>query len=234
MQHDLLEGFSELLEINEGPCPYLDDRNCRIQLFQMKHVEGAFYEQLLDQGFRRSGLVFYQNCCVGCEACTPLRIPVDEFIMSKSQKKIWNKNSDIKIEHTPLFYDEESFELYRKYSSMRFGHEPTGKDFYYFLASSAVDSFMMRYYLDSKLIGIGWLDFLPESLSSVYYAFDPEFSKRSLGTFSVLKEIELCEEMKKKYLHMGFWVQGAKTMDYKKQFKPFELLKKGKWEITKI
>ena len=88
---------------------------------------------------------------------------------------------------------------------------------------------MMRYYLGNKLVGVGWLDVLPRSLSSVYFAYDLEFSKRRLGVFSVLKEIELAKELHLSYLHLGFWVNDCKAMNYKFQFKPHELLINDIW-----
>lgn len=96
---------------------------------------------------------------------------------------------------------------------------------------------MLRYYLESTLVGVGWLDVLPNSLSSVYFAFDPAYQKRRLGVFSVLKEIELAKKLHKPFLHMGFWVCDCKSMKYKDEYRPYELLVGGKWcsqeEVTR-
>ena len=73
------------------------------------------------------------------------------------------------------------------------------------------------------LRGIGFLDILPSGLSSVYFAFDPEQGKRSLGSYSIYAESEVSQKMGKAYYYLGFWVPGAKTMDYKADFPPFQL-----------
>ena len=82
----------------------------------------------------------------------------------------------------------------------------------------------MEYYLGDKLIGAGWLDVLPNGISSIYYIFDPDYSKRSLGTFSVMKEIELCNDLGKEWLYLGFYVRESPKMSYKADFKPYQLL----------
>jgi len=73
------------------------------------------------------------------------------------------------------------------------------------------------------------VDVLPHSLSSVYFAFDPDFGRRSLGTFSVMKEIELAAAGGKRWLQFGFWVAGSQKMDYKAGFRPHETLIDGVW-----
>lgn len=52
----------------------------------------------------------------------------------------------------------------------------------------------MKYYLEEKLIAVGVVDVLPESLSSVYFFYDPKYRKYSLGVYGALKEIEYIRE----------------------------------------
>lgn len=47
----------------------------------------------------------------------------------------------------------------------------------------------MKYYLDDELIAVGVVDLLPESVSSVYFFYDPAYKKYSLGVYGVLSEI---------------------------------------------
>ena len=85
--------------------------------------------------------------------------------------------------------------------------------------------------MEEHLIGIGWTDILPNSLSSVYFAFDPDHSFRRLGVFSLLKELELCRKLQKKWLQLGFWIEDNHKMSYKNQYKPCQILvKDGGWQ----
>nr|MCR5606589.1 hypothetical protein [Treponema sp.] len=62
-----------------------------------------------------------------------------------------------------------------------------------------------------------------------YYDISPEMMKRGLGTWSILKEIDMCAKKGIDYYYLGYWIKGHKAMDYKANFKPFEILKDDKW-----
>lgn len=74
-----------------------------------------------------------------------------------------------------------------------------------------------------KLCGAGIVDILPTGLSSVYFIFDPDEGRRSLGYYSVFIEASLALRMGKPYYYLGFWVPGAPAMDYKADFQPFQI-----------
>lgn len=227
-----LNSFSmelELFEANNGKCPYLPGRQWCSYTFRAFSLENSVYESLLSLGFRRSGYYFYKNNCPGCRECISIRVPVNQLKLSKSQRKTWNRNQDLSVTWHPAKFDDEGYTLYQSYSTQKHGSESSEKNYCDFLIESAVDTFMMRYYLDSKLIGIGWIDILPNSLSSVYFAYDLDYSKRRLGVFSVLKEVELARQLNKRFLHLGFWVDNCDTMSYKEQYRPHELLVDDRW-----
>lgn len=48
----------------------------------------------------------------------------------------------------------------------------------------------MLYRIDGKLIAVGVLDVLPESISSVYFFYDPEYEFLNLGTYSALRFVK--------------------------------------------
>jgi arginine-tRNA-protein transferase len=98
-----------------------------------------------------------------------------------------------------------------------------------FLGSSPIQTDVMEYRVGDRLVGAGWLDILPEGLSTVYFAFEPAEHKRSLGTFSALKEIELCQELGKPWYYLGYFVPGSPKMSYKTRFRPYQLLMDGEW-----
>lgn len=220
-----------LFEYANGPCPYLPEGEWITHSFFANELDGAIYESLISRGFRRSGLSFYRNNCPGCNSCRPMRVDVEAFKPTRSQRRVLKKNSEVIIRREPAAYDEETYRLYSRYSL--FKHEskepPTELDYQAFLIESPVDTEIMRYYLDERLVGAGWIDVLPDSLSSVYFAFEPDFARLSLGVFSLLKEIELCRELGKKWLQLGFWVEGSPKMDYKSGYKPHQLLIDEEW-----
>ncbi len=75
-----------------------------------------------------------------------------------------------------------------------------------------------------SLLGVGICDVCAESLSSVYFYFDPDEARRSLGTFSAMWEIEWARRNSIPHYYLGYWVKACGAMEYKANFKPFELL----------
>ncbi len=83
-----------------------------------------------------------------------------------------------------------------------------------------VGCFHMKYYLFDKLIAVGVVDVLPQVLSSVYFFYDPDYKKYSLGVFGSLQEIEYIKKNNAKYPHfryyyMGYYIQSSQKMVYK-------------------
>ncbi|MFQ3621662.1 MAG: arginyltransferase [Spirochaetales bacterium] len=215
------------------PCPYLKGRTWITNFFVARTFPVELYETLLSEKFRRSGTLFYKNTCKRCSSCIPLRIPVQEFRPSPSMKKCLRKNRDVTIEETSIQFDPQVSDLYRRYCNFKHGKEHTSEQedgFIRFLCTSPIETRMLRYLVRGNLIGASWIDILPRSFSSVYFAFDPAEARRSLGTYSVLKEIELAKQAGKLYYHLGFYVPGSPKMEYKARFKPHELLVSGVWQ----
>ena len=70
---------------------------------------------------------------------------------------------------------------------------------------------------------------LPELISSVYFVFDPDFSSRRLGIFSILYEINYAKFLNVPWLYLGYLVNDSTKMKYKADFKPAQILKNSKW-----
>ena len=90
----------------------------------------------------------------------------------------------------------------------------------------------MSYHLGQRLIGVSIADVVPGGLSSVYMYFEPEFAARSLGTLSILREIDHCKRHQLSYYYLGFFIADANTMAYKSRFRPNEILIDDDFWIT--
>lgn len=234
----------QLYEVEHGNCPYLPERTWVTHSFQLESIPDSAYEAMLADGWRRSGTTFYQNHCPGCRCCTPVRVPVNDFRPSRSQRRTLRRNTEVTAEVVAPAADTESFSLYRRYVRAR--HTPaeprgtntdapiasddvTPKQFDEFLVTSPVHTRAMRYLVGDRLVGIGWVDVLPNGLSSVYFAFDPDESRRSLGTYSIMKEMDVARDLGKEWLYLGFFVPDSPKMAYKGAFKPREFAVNGTW-----
>jgi len=86
------------------------------------------------------------------------------------------------------------------------------------------------YRLDGELIAIGFLDILPECVSSVYFVYGEKWEWASFGKLSAMRETSLAREIHEagveemKYLYMGFYVHSCPKMRYKGEYSPSSLL----------
>lgn len=72
---------------------------------------------------------------------------------------------------------------------------------------------------------------MSDGLSMVYSFFNPEYEKRSLGTFMILDHIARTRTLGLPHVYLGYWVRGSAKMGYKTRFQPQEHLTPRGWEI---
>lgn len=191
-------------------------------------VSPEIYEQFMNAGFRRSGKLLYQPACRGCRACFSIRVPVAEFRPDKSQRRCARRNVDLRITSGSPQVSEEKFELYCKYLVDWHRREEVDGPmaFKSFLYDSPLDSTLEFEYRNQagRLVAVGVCDLCPSVLSSVYLYFDPAESRRGLGTFAALHEINFARQRRLKHYYLGFWIEACGAMDYKRNFVPNEVL----------
>lgn len=215
-------------------CSYLEGQQAIEEGFMVEELHPELYHDLMNRRFRRSGHVLYRPQCEGCQACTPLRIPVNVFEPSRSQRRAMRKNKDVLVRFGPPHLDERRLELYGRYLEMQHPGSPQSNEpdsLKNFLYTTCVETIEVTYELpDGALIGVSILDISSQSLSSVYHFFDPRERRRSIGVFSAVTEIELCRQWGIPYYYLGYWIAGSATMAYKAQYYPHELMIDGVWE----
>jgi len=224
------------------PCPYLNDRRARHQALYWDPSDGdlppSLYQRLMDSRFRRSGRLFYRPVCEGCSLCIPVRIDVADFHLSDSQRRVMRRNRDVRIDWAPPELSDEKVELYSRYLLGRHADGPMAEDcsadsLRAFLYDSPTATIEATYRVDSRLIGAGICDFTPTALSTVYFYFDPAESRRSLGIFSSLAEIQYTREQGLQHYYLGYWVRGCRKMEYKAELGTHQSLIEGEWRNQK-
>ena len=193
----------------------------------------ALYDILIDHGFRRSSDYIYRPHCPSCSSCTPVRIPVDQFSPNKNQKRVWKKNQDLQVVSLDMMLKEEHFQLYKKYQLHRHGEGEMASHnidrYTEFLASDWCDTRLFEFRLNQKLVAVAVTDVVRRGISAFYTFFDPDFSKRSLGSYAILWQIQEAKRMRLPWLYLGYWIQECQKMNYKTQFQPLELRVDDQW-----
>ena len=217
-----------------GDCPYLPGRKKRYEFFLAGELDGVELSRYLAEGWRKFGLYYFRPACPDCRACTPLRIPVAEFTPTREQRRVLKKAAALSARFGPLRLSDRAFAIYREHARRRFGLDVHPEEFLlnFYLPSCPV--MQSEIFVEEETAGIGFLDIGADCLSSVYFAFDPDYSAFNPGTFSILKEIEQARAMGLCWYYLGYYVAECRSLSYKDRFRPRQHLdwRTGEWRTV--
>ena len=223
-------------ESSPRACPYISGKKEYLLFTDLtKFVKTNVVENLTKKGFRRSENIFYKPNCKKCDACLSTRIIIKKFIFSSSFNRILNKNISLKKKIVYPESNQSHFKLFQKY--LKFKHhngemkKMTYLDFRTMIEVTPTKTKILELYKHHQLIGAILFDSYNNSFSAIYSYYDPEYKKRSLGTFLILSLAKLAKKQKKDYLYLGYYIENCKKMSYKRKFKPLEILIKNKWKF---
>lgn len=229
-------------------------RNDRVRLFQtLPHACGYFhartaqnlvldpaapdlpqlYALSLARGFRRAGGHVYHPHCPSCHACEPCRIDVMTFAPNRSQRRCLAANRDIELTECVPGLTAERQALYARYLHARHPgggmDEASDEDFSHFLAAPWSPTVFLEFRAAGKLVGVAVTDVCDTGLSAVYTFFEPDLPKRGLGTYAILRQIELARERTLPHLYLGYWIANHPKMGYKVRFDSLQVLGPEGW-----
>lgn len=229
-----------------APCPYLPGKAERkVFTHLVGDRAGALNDILTQGGFRRSQNIAYRPACESCRACISVRCVVDAFVATRSFRRIKKRNADLVGAATAASPTSEQYSLFRDYLDRR--HAEGGMadmsvlDYAMMVGGSYVETEVFEYRFrgpdtaitgrgEGPLVATALTDILADGLSMVYSFFDPDYADRSLGTFMILDHIDRARRMGLPYVYLGYWVEGSRKMDYKRQFTPQEHLGAQGWQ----
>ena len=214
-------------------CAYLPGKEASFLFLEGQSV-GSMYRMLLDKGYRRHGRNLYRPDCLSCHECSIIRLSVEAFQASNSQRRVWRKGQGIfRHECGQPQFSLERLKLYQTYlqsqhpSTSSSEALPTQMEYSQFL----VDSFLgegtieMCLFAENRLVGLGILDCVGNALSAVYFMYHPDYRRYSLGKYAILLNIELARQWELSYYYPGYYIKDCTTMNYKAQFRPHEIKK---------
>lgn len=213
-------------------CGYLPDRDWSLEYEMVVDLSASEYTDRLCRGWRRFGGMLFRPRCESCQACQTLRVDVARFRPSRSQRRAARRNEgEVQLRIGPPSVTREKLLLYDRFHA--FQSETKGwpdhpaKD-----PASYRESFVNNpafteewcYYLDNRLVGVGYVDDLPLGLSAIYYFHDPAHRERSLGTWNVLCLLDAARRRQVPYVYLGYFVEGCPSLEYKASFRPNQVM----------
>ena len=223
------------------PCSYLPGKTARSQVATPSHlIHADIYGELVNAGFRRSGLYTYRPYCDECRACIATRVLAAQFKPSRSQRRALKKHGNLESHVLKLGYQEEHYQLYQRYQTDRHaGGEMDHDDqdqYMQFLLQSRVNSRIVEFRDGAngshpgRLRMVSMIDILEQGISSVYTFFDTQENSASYGSYSILWQIQQALELKLAYVYLGYYIQDSEKMSYKSKYRPIEGLVNDHWQ----
>ena len=214
--------------LHHDKCSYLKGRN---QTLHYKVIESCSKEcnhTFVEMGYRRFGKMYFRPICGDCSECQSIKIDVDNFQWNKSKRRVLKKAKDISIiiqkpsitkEHIELF---EKYHIYKQEKSGWDYKEVTYEAYYSAFVDGAYDyGYEVLYFFGERLIGVDLIDILLEGISSIYFYYDPDFAKYSLGKLSLYYQIIMAKERGLKWVYLGYYVKDCPSLAYKADYKPY-------------
>jgi arginine-tRNA-protein transferase len=218
------------------PCSYLDEQQEQLLILveEQNAITAKHYDLLIGAGFRRSGNQVYRPNCPQCQACQPIRLPVSLFKLSKSQKRVLKLNDDLTIKLNSV--DQTNYyPIYESYINQRHAdgsmYPASYEQYRSFIVNPWDRALFIEIWLEEALIGVAVCDKVAEGLSALYTFFLPEYAQRSLGTYAILQQVLISQQLNLDYLYLGYQIDACQKMNYKQNFLPHERFLNDKWQL---
>lgn len=200
------------------------------EYFLADNVSPEEMDMLWAEGWRHFGVYFFRYSTVDHDGArchvTPLRIDLEAFVLSRSQKRILKNNEDLRVVIRDAVIDRESEALFDRHRKRFRDNVPDSlRDFMSDMpASVPCPNQEICAFDGDRLLAISFLDVGASATSAVYAAFEPEEAKRSLGIFTMLCAIAHTRTLGYRYYYPGYAYREPSLYDYKKRFSGLEYL----------
>lgn len=206
---------------------------------EMQPLEPAVFDQYMAEGWRLLGHSIVRHnfsVCRGKMCRTiPLRIRLEGFAFSKSQRRLLRRANELNVFYGPIALTPVKAQLFSQHALARFDdrrpesiasflHHNSHKEPVTGMEFSVTDR-------DGTPLAFSFIHLGETVVSGTYCFFKPDQRRYSLGSLTMLLEIAKAMELGKKYYYHGYVYDVPSQFDYKLNFNNLESLdwKTGEW-----
>lgn len=210
--------------------------------FATEPHQPVLMDALWARGWRHFGPMFFRYSETESEQgalhVIPLRVDLERFRFSESQRRTLRRNADLKTSFGPSLPGDAERLLFHAHASRFRENIPSSLEA--FLGtdpSSGIPCEIRQLSVrgeGGRLLAASYVAVGEEAWSSVYAMFDPAESRRRLGIATLLWEIEAARAAGCRWLYHGYAYREPSHYDYKKQFSGLEWFDWEGWRSGKI
>ena len=206
----------------------------------MQPLDPIVFDSYMANGWRLLGYSIIRHNFAVCRSqmcgTIPLRIRLRDFQFSKSQRQLLRRNAGLSVGFGPIHLTPEHDALFQIHSELRFSERRPDLLATFIGAQAHLEpvkgmSFSVRM-ADGQVAAYSFMHVGQKAVSGTYCFFHPDFSKYSLGTYTLLLEILKSQELGMEYYYPGYSYDVPSQFDYKMNFNALEAYswKTGEWE----
>jgi arginine-tRNA-protein transferase len=206
---------------------------------EMQPLEPAVFDTYMAEGWRLLGHSIVRHnfsVCRGRMCRTiPVRIRLDGFEFSKSQRRLLRRAGELLVHFGPITLDATKSQLFAQHALARF-EERRPESIASFLNHNSHQEPVtgMEFSVsdrDGTPLACSFIQIGAEVVSGTYCFYTPNI-RHSLGALTMLLEIDKAKELGKKYYYHGYVYDVPSQFDYKLNFNNLEALDwtTGEWQ----
>jgi len=198
-------------------------------------VPPAEMDRLWSEGWRHFGPLFYRYAQAQHGGrlmdVRPLRVNLDRFQPSRSQRRVHRKNADLTVRIQPPHIDETRRALFHRHKTRFVENVPDSLEDFLGAEPSIGPCLTLEIalYRADSLLAASYMDVGAAAVSSIYGFFDPIEESRSLGIATMLAEMAWARDRGCRYYYPGYAYAQPSHYDYKKQFQGLECFDWDAW-----
>lgn len=197
-----------------------------IEYYHPSSLSSARLDRYLAAGWFRSASMLFRSqlLCLDGEVYSPvnIRIKLKNYQFKKRFRKLLKQNKKkFKTIIRPMLIDDIKEKLYDLQKDKFKGFVIETLDEFMLSGSffhSVFNTLEVAVYDQDKLVATSLFDIGKKSIASIIALYDPAYQKYSLGTYTMLCEIEYAIEKEKKFYYPGYVFDKPSSFDYKLKF----------------
>ena len=200
-----------------------------VQTHFPRSLSRSRYDQYLASGWFRGSVMLYKMdlLCIdeSLFSVVTIRMNLDQPSWSSRHKKIMRrveKRFAVTYGHAQPNANKEALYQQHKSRFKGFIHNTLTDYLSAGFAGTVFDTREVCVYDGDRLIAVSYFDLGEQSMASLLGLYDEAYAKHSLGTYTMLKEVEYGKRTGRKWFYPGYILDQSSDFDYKLRLGPME------------